>query len=100
MSKDGKKITRNELVELVYDKCPHFKKYQVDELVNAAFDTLADAICTGNLVTIRRLGRFIPKIRPPRKARNPSNGETLICRALHTVRFKMGYEVKDRLAER
>ena len=67
--------------------------------MNATLDALAEAIATGNLVEIRRLGVFATKKLRARKSRNPKTGEELIVPAFRGVSFRMSTEIKDRLSK-
>lgn len=83
-------------------------KAGVDATVNAVFSTIADALASGEIVTIvgfgtgserirNGFGTFSTKSRPARQARNPRAGEPIAIAASTTPYFKAGKALRDAL---
>jgi len=57
-------------------KSRSFKEAEV--IVNTVFDSMMDALATGERIEIRGFGTFHKKHRAPREGRNPSTGEKIV----------------------
>lgn len=92
-----KKFTRLDIVRAVSDKRPEFIKSGIRVLVNETLDALADALASGNLVEIRRLGVFSIKRLPARKSRNPRTGQEINVEEFTGIKFKVSRDIKSKL---
>lgn len=93
------KLTRGDVADLVSQRHPEFVKKQVRVIVNSTLDALAEAIATGKLVEIRRLGVFSTKRLPARKSRNPKTGAEIFVPRYRGVSYRMSQEIKVKLAK-
>ncbi|SDW97222.1 DNA-binding protein HU-beta [Alicyclobacillus hesperidum] len=68
---------------------------QGEEVVNAIFDTIAEALESGEKVQILGFGTFEVKDRAERTARNPRTGETIVVPQRRATTFKAGADLKQ-----
>ena len=93
----GKKITKYDLVEAVYQntKC---EKRVVQVVVESLLVQLKDSLKEGNTIELRGFGTFEPRLRKGRvKARNPKTGEQLSVAPHYVAAFRSGQELKKSL---
>ena len=67
---------------------------------HAVFETIADALATGGMVTLAGFGRFSTRPRPKRRARNPRTGEPIDVPASTVAAFKPGRTLRDAVDRR
>ena len=70
-------------------------KSDADAAVSAVFSTIADALASGESVTIAGFGAFSTRSRPARPGRNPRTGETITIAASTAPSFKAGKTLRD-----
>ena len=63
--------------------------------VNAVFSAVADALASGETVTIADFGTFSTKSRPARQGRNPLTGESITIAASSRPSFKALKTLRD-----
>jgi len=73
-------VVKSELVRALHEKLPQLQARDVELIVNCLLKHMADAIARGERIEIRGFGSFDLHHRPPRIARNPRTGETVIYR--------------------
>ncbi|GEO16049.1 integration host factor subunit beta [Microvirga aerophila] len=69
----------------------------VEKVVNAILDTIADALAQGGRAEIRGFGSFAVKKRDARTGRNPRTGEAVSISEKVVPVFKTGKEMRQRL---
>ena len=74
-----------------------FRSKVSEMLVNTVFDSIEDALKSGDKVEIRGFGSFTIRERTGREARNPKSGEVVSISAKKTPFFKTGKELKERV---
>src|SRR4051794_34651597 len=67
-------MLKSELIEKLAEQNPHLYRQDVEDLVNAILDTIADALTQGDRVELRGFGVFTTKRRGARAGRNPRSG--------------------------
>ena len=96
-------LNRAELANEVSAKTGLSKKEAADA-VNAVFDTVIEAVCRGERVSIKGFGTFESKVKKSRKARNPITKEEIEISETVVPVFKSGEKfrnsVSDKLKER
>ena len=92
-------MIKSELVLKIAEQNPHLYQRDVENIVNAILDTIADALARGDRVELRGFGAFSIKRRDARTGRNPRTGETLSVSEKVIPVFKTGKEMRIRLNE-
>ena len=90
-------MIKSELVLRIAEQNPHLYQRDVEILVNALLDTIADALARGDRVELRGFGAFSVKRREARKGRNPRTGATVAVSEKAIPVFKTGKEMRLRL---
>ena len=67
----------------------------VGKIIDAALDTIVDAVSKGDTVTIPGFGTFSRRQKDTGTGRNPKTGETIIIPAHGVAAFKPGKRFKD-----
>ena len=87
-------MNKGDLVSKIMEKSS-LTKAQASEALNAALDSIGEALRGNDKVTIVGFGTFSLNHRPAREGRNPSNGQTIKIDAKNQVKFKPGKELSD-----
>ncbi len=90
-------MIKSELVARLAEQNPHLYQRDVENIVNAILDTIADALARGDRVELRGFGAFSVKRRDARTGRNPRTGETVSVSQKVVPVFKTGKEMRMRL---
>lgn len=94
---DGK-ITKNDLVDSVYQRMTKCERYVVQDVLDLLLDELKDSLKTGATVELRGFGTFESRLRKGRaKARNPKTGELISVAPHYVAAFRAGKELKKAL---
>ena len=87
-------MNKAELVSAVAEKTGMSKK-DSEKAVNAAFDTITEALAAGDKVQLVGFGAFEVKERGARIGRNPKTKEEIEIPATRVPVFKAGKALKD-----
>jgi integration host factor subunit beta len=90
-------VIKSELVQIIANRNPHLFQRDVENIVNAVFDEISDALSAGNRVELRGFGAFSVKHRPSRAGRNPRTGDGVNVDEKWVPFFKTGKELRERL---
>ena len=90
-------MTKSELVEKMVDSHSMLTRKEMEMVVNIIFDSMTDALKSGEKVEIRGFGSFTIRERDAREARNPKSGEVVNIPAKKTPFFKTGKELRERV---
>lgn len=90
-------MIKSELVLKIAEQNPHLYQRDVENIVNAILDTIADALARGDRVELRGFGAFSVKKRDARTGRNPRTGESVEISEKVVPVFKTGKEMRQRL---
>ena len=90
-------MIKSELVQRVAAQNPHLYQRDVENIVNAIFGEIVDALARGDRVELRGFGAFSVKNRPARVGRNPRTGEQVDVGEKYVPQFKAGKEIRERL---
>jgi len=88
-------MTKSGLIEEVARLTPHISKKDTEVVVNTIFDSMIEALKSGERIEIRGFGSFQVKVREAREGRNPKTGEPVHIGAKRTPFFKVGKELKE-----
>ena len=91
-------MNKTELVAAVAEKTGMSKK-DSEKAVNAAFDSITEALAAGEKVQLVGFGAFEVKERNARVGRNPKTKETIEIPASRAPVFKPSKALKDSLAK-
>ena len=91
-------MNKAELVSAVAEKTGMSKK-DSEKAVNAAFDTITEALAAGDKVQLVGFGAFEVKERGARIGRNPKTKEEIEIPASRVPAFKVGKALKDAVAK-
>lgn len=87
-------MNKAELVSAVAEKTGISKK-DSEKAVNAAFDTITEALAAGDKVQLVGFGAFEVKERGARIGRNPKTKEEIEIPASRVASFKVGKALKE-----
>ena len=90
-------MTKSELIEKVVETNGMLNMKVSEMLVNTVFDSIEEALKSGDKVEIRGFGSFTIRERVGREARNPKSGEVVRIPSKKTPFFKTGKELKERV---
>ena len=88
-------MTKTDLIEKVSLKTTGLTKKQTEIIVNMLFDSIKEALATGDKIEIRGFGSFRIRNRRNREGRNPKTGETVSVPQKRIPFFKAGKELKE-----
>lgn len=90
-------MNKSELIELLsLKKGISFKK--AEEIINTIFDSMAEAMLSGDRIEIRGFGSFVINEYKSYTGRNPKTGESISVKPKKLPFFKVGKELKERVA--
>jgi integration host factor subunit beta len=90
-------MIKSELVQIIANRNPHLFLRDVENIVNAIFEEITEALADGSRVELRGFGAFSVKNRPARTGRNPRTGESVTVEEKWVPFFKTGKELRERL---
>ncbi|MGA0596401.1 integration host factor subunit beta [Enterovirga sp. CN4-39] len=90
-------MIKSELVLKIAEQNPHLYQRDIETVVSAILDTIADALARGDRVELRGFGAFSVKKRDARSGRNPRTGATVAVCEKNIPVFKTGKEMRKRL---
>lgn len=89
-------MNKTDLAKLLAEKA-QLSKNDAEKAVTTLWDTIRDALISGERVEIRGFGAFSVKHFDARDGRNPKTGETITIKARSLPRFKPGKDLRERL---
>lgn len=94
---NSKKVTKFDLVELVYNDTKYEKK-AVQSILESLLENIKGSLKDGATIELRGFGTFEPRLRKGRlRARNPKTGEHLSVAPHYVATFRSGQELKNAL---
>jgi integration host factor subunit beta len=90
-------MTKRDLIDEVVRVYPSFARRDAEVIVNAVFDSMAEALSRDERIEIRGFGSFVVKHRQAREGRNPKTGDLVAVSAKRVPFFKVGKELKLRV---
>lgn len=89
-------MTKKDIVDKIVQKTG-LKYLDVKKVVQMTFDTMVDALTSGDKIELRNFGIFKVKVRKAKKGRNPRTGEEVPVPERKVVVFKPGLELKEKV---
>ncbi len=90
-------MTKSELVERLVEANGVLSRKESELVVNIIFDSMCEALQSGEKVEIRGFGSFTIRERDAREARNPKSGDVVKIPAKKTPFFKTGKDLRERV---
>jgi integration host factor subunit beta len=90
-------MIKSELVQKLCEQNPHLYQRDIEKVVNAILDSIADALTQGGRAELRGFGTFAVRKRHARAGRNPRTGEAVSVPEKAVPVFKMGKDMRQRL---
>ena len=90
-------MTRSELILKISQKNPHLFNRDIEEVVNAIFVEISQALSRGDRIELRGFGAFSIKHRRSRIGRNPRTGESVQVEEKKIPFFKTGKRLRQLL---
>jgi integration host factor subunit beta len=94
----GLVVTKKEMVCAIAEDVG-MPQILVKEIVQRLFDGIMDTLEKEGRIELRNFGVFEVRKRKPRKARNPSNGESVMVPAKLVVIFKPGLKMEEKVGQ-
>ncbi|MFZ5906308.1 MAG: HU family DNA-binding protein [Nitrospirota bacterium] len=88
-------MTKSVLIEKVSERVGSLTRKQTEIVVETVFESIKEALVKGEKIEIRGFGNFKPKVRRPRKARNPKTGERVDVPGKKVLHFKVGKALRE-----
>lgn len=89
-------MTKSELIEALAVRIDVPKK-RAEDIVNAVFDSMKDALLDEERIEVRGFGSFSIRHYKAKKGRNPRTGETVQVDSKKSIHFKAGKELRERV---
>lgn len=89
-------MTKSELIEAVSARTD-LPKNKAEEIVNAIFDAMTQALLEDRRIEVRGFGSFSIRRYNERKGRNPRTGDEVQVADKRSVHFKVGKELRERV---
>ena len=90
-------MIKSKLVQQIGDQFPHLFQRDVENIVNAIFEEITQALARGDRVELRGFGAFSVRQRAARNGRNPRTGQQVAVAEKSVPFFKTGKEMRERL---
>ena len=87
-------MKKSELIQKISDE-HNLPKTKVESIVNTIFNTMKDAIVSGERIEIRGFGSFTVREYEGYTGRNPRTGEPVKVKPKRLPYFKVGKELRD-----
>lgn len=91
-------MTKSKLIEALSVRS-NLPKKRAEGIVNAFFDTMADALMEDERIEVRGFGSFSVRRYEARMGRNPRTGDQVFVDEKKSVHFKVGKELRDRVSD-
>lgn len=92
-------MTKSELIDRLAKRFPDLAKDDVFDAVNLILSEICLSLAKGKRIEIRGCGCFNLHYRPPRKSRNPKNGDPVKVPGKYVPHFKPGKELRERVMD-
>jgi integration host factor subunit beta len=93
--KAGRKVTKTDIVDAVYEKTGMSRK-EIRTVMDLFIDEIRDSLMEQMVIELRGFGTFEVRIRKGRqKARNPKTGELVSVTSHGIAAFRPGRELKQ-----
>jgi DNA-binding protein HU-beta len=80
-------MNKKNLINKVAQKTGYSQTH-IEKILWPIFESITEALCEKEKITISNFGTFQVKDMPERKSRNPSTGQPIVVKAKEVVKFK------------
>ncbi|AHB05558.1 MULTISPECIES: integration host factor subunit alpha [Pandoraea] len=94
VSTEAPTLTKAELAELLFEHVG-LNKREAKDMVEAFFESIRDALESGDSVKLSGFGNFQLRDKPQRPGRNPKTGEAIPIAARRVVTFHASQKLKS-----
>ena len=92
-------MIKSELIAAITQKQRYLNQHDVELAVKYIVNKMTDALGSGERIEIRGFGSFSLVERLPIMGRNPRTGEPVSLPKRHSVRFKAGFDLAQRVKD-
>jgi integration host factor subunit beta len=92
-------MIKSKLIEKLHQKQPYLNQRDVEQAVNCLVNKMSDGLSAGERIEVRGFGSFSLVERLPIIGRNPRSGDPVSLPKRHSVRFKAGLELRQRVLD-
>jgi integration host factor subunit beta len=89
-------MTKSDIIKKLSENMS-LKKKIAEEVIDTIFDSMKEALVSGDKVEIRGFGTFKVKSYKAYEGRNPRTGEIINVKPKKLPFFKIGKELKDKI---
>ena len=89
-------MTKGELIDIISQR-PGLNLKRAELVVNTIFDSMSNALMSGERVEIRGFGSFEVRHYNAYKGRNPKTGEEVFVNSKKAPFFKTGKKLRERV---
>ena len=90
-------MTKSELIQIITSKQTNLTKEDVETAVNCIFNRINEELGCGGRIEIRGFGTFSIRQHAAKMGRNPRTGEKVSVPRRHSVHFKPGGKLRERV---
>jgi integration host factor subunit beta len=91
-------MTKSDLIEEISART-NLPKKRAEDVVNAFFDSMTDALLDDQRIEVRGFGSFSIREYDARTGRNPRTGQKVEVDEKKSVHFKVGKDLRERVAD-
>ncbi|MEC9441894.1 MAG: HU family DNA-binding protein [Myxococcota bacterium] len=91
-------MTKSDLIEEISART-NLPKKRAEDVVNAFFDSMTDALLDDQRIEVRGFGSFSIREYDARTGRNPRTGQKVDVDEKKSVHFKVGKDLRERVAD-
>ena len=91
-------MTKSDLI-LRVSRRTNMTRKRAEEVVNAFFESMSQALASERRIEVRGFGSFSVRAYDARAGRNPRTGERVFVDEKKSVHFKVGKELREKIAE-
>ena len=90
-------MTKSQLVQELINHAVHISQKDMAMIVETIFDSMVQALQSGDRIELRGFGTFEVRVREPRLGRNPKSGSSVVVPEKYVPHFKAGKELRERV---
>ena len=90
-------VTRACIAEEIAGAVPSLSGKESQRVVDSILRGIRDSLVKGDEVKISGFGKFVLKVKAPRKGRNPKTGEAIMISGRRVMKFRPSDVLRDEL---